>query len=171
MTKVIFPVEPTHSRCTRIIGLLDKSNPVQSLNSMPSDSLHIRQDASLRDIKAAFRTCYPFLKIEFFQRPHVDTAGSPRREMYSDKLSIRDTREARNDGVIKLHGDLTVSGLEAEFRDRFDLHVQVFRKSGRLWLETSVTDHWTLSQQNQHGAEAEEPPKDNTLTATSFDVQ
>lgn len=169
MTKVSLSVEATHSQGRDFGGLLDKSNPVQSLNGMPSDSLHIRQDANLRDIKAEFRTCFPFLKLEFFQRPHADAAGSPRREMFSDKLKLRDIRDARNDGVITLNDELTVTGLEAEFRDRFDLHVQVFRKSGRLWLETSVTDHWTLSQQNQHGSEAEET-KDDALTATSYDL-
>jgi hypothetical protein len=29
----------------------------------------------------------------------------------------------------------------------------VFRKSGNLWLETTMTDDWTLQQQNDHGYE------------------
>jgi hypothetical protein len=29
--------------------------------------------------------------------------------------------------------------------------VQVFRKSGNVWLETSATDAWSLKQQNQEG--------------------
>jgi hypothetical protein len=29
--------------------------------------------------------------------------------------------------------------------------VQVFRKSGKVWLETTVTDGWTLEEQNLQG--------------------
>jgi hypothetical protein len=29
----------------------------------------------------------------------------------------------------------------------------VFRKSGKTWLETSVTDDWTLKRQNEEGME------------------
>jgi hypothetical protein len=35
----------------------------------------------------------------------------------------------------------------------YGLSVQVFRKSGNVWLETSATDNWTLRQQNNEGAE------------------
>jgi len=45
--------------------------------------------------------------------------------------------------------------------DRFGLAAQVFRKSGRVWLETIRTDNWTLNDQNKHGRElSEEPIKD-----------
>jgi hypothetical protein len=35
----------------------------------------------------------------------------------------------------------------------FGVPVQILRKSGKIWLETTMTDHWTLLQQNQHGEE------------------
>ncbi|MBK8556702.1 MAG: hypothetical protein IPL65_13445 [Lewinellaceae bacterium] len=35
------------------------------------------------------------------------------------------------------------------------LHVQLFRKSGSLWLETSRTDQLTLAQQNAKGESSE----------------
>jgi hypothetical protein len=35
--------------------------------------------------------------------------------------------------------------------------VQVSRKSGTLWLETTMTDSWTLGQQNEHGRELSTP--------------
>jgi hypothetical protein len=130
---------------------------------MPSKSIPIRHDAALRDIKEAFRAVYPYLKLEFFQRAHRDGGGSPRREMYTDKLRVRDIRDTQEEGAIELHDEMSVAQLEAEFEARFDLYVQVFRKSGRLWLETSVTDHWSLHQQNQHGAEAEESPENEDI--------
>jgi hypothetical protein len=35
----------------------------------------------------------------------------------------------------------------------FGLCVQVFRKSGNHWIETSLTNSWTLEQQNREGFE------------------
>jgi len=37
--------------------------------------------------------------------------------------------------------------------DQFGLHVQIFRKSGDLWLQTSKTDEWTIEHQNARGLE------------------
>jgi hypothetical protein len=48
---------------------------------------------------------------------------------------------------------MKVKDLEKIFKDQFSLAMQVFRKSGNLWLETTMTDNWTLQQQNEHGRE------------------
>ena len=46
---------------------------------------------------------------------------------------------------------MTVTELERQFRELYGLHVLVFRKSGKVWLETTVTDGWTLAEQNNQG--------------------
>jgi hypothetical protein len=46
---------------------------------------------------------------------------------------------------------MTVSNLEQKFRDVYGLSVQVFRRSGKAWLETTFTDGWTLEEQNSQG--------------------
>jgi hypothetical protein len=46
---------------------------------------------------------------------------------------------------------MLVSELENLFEDKFKLSVQVFRKSGKSWLETTFTDGWSLKKQNQEG--------------------
>ena len=46
---------------------------------------------------------------------------------------------------------MTVSDLEQKFAELFGLSVQVFRKSANVWLETTVTDGWTLEEQNRQG--------------------
>jgi hypothetical protein len=45
-----------------------------------------------------------------------------------------------------------VSKVEMGFQESFGISVQVFRKSGKVWLETSATDCWTLEEQNEQGA-------------------
>jgi hypothetical protein len=60
---------------------------------------------------------------------------------------------------IKIEGDLVFSEstkvreLENDLREGFHLNAQVFRRSGNIWLETTMTDKWTLKQQNEHGKE------------------
>jgi hypothetical protein len=46
---------------------------------------------------------------------------------------------------------MTVTELESRFNTIYGLSVQLFRKSGRAWLETTVTDGWTLEEQNNEG--------------------
>jgi hypothetical protein len=49
-----------------------------------------------------------------------------------------------------------VQDVEQLLWDAFGLSVQVFRKSGNLWLETTVTDQWSLAYQNEQGRELSE---------------
>ena len=46
---------------------------------------------------------------------------------------------------------MTVANLENDFDAIYGLAVHVFRKSGKVWLETTVTDNWTLEEQNRQG--------------------
>ena len=55
----------------------------------------------------------------------------------------------------------TVSELEESFYNKTGISAQVFRKSGISWLQTIVTDSWTLEQQNTRGKEStHELPKE-----------
>jgi len=64
---------------------------------------------------------------------------------------------------------MKVIDLEKMFKNRFNLSAQVFRKSGNLWLETTMTDNWTLLQQNNHGREISTGKK-NPDKADDFDL-
>jgi hypothetical protein len=46
-----------------------------------------------------------------------------------------------------------VHELETLFQNRLGLYIQVFRKSGKVWLETTATDDWSLFKQNMEGKE------------------
>ena len=63
------------------------------------------------------------------------------------------TQTGIKEDIIEIEERMKVSELEKLFKDKFKLAVQVFRKSGNLWLETTMTDNWSLLQQNNHGRE------------------
>jgi hypothetical protein len=38
--------------------------------------------------------------------------------------------------------------------------VQVFRKSGKLWIQTTATDQWTLGEQNKNAMQQHDELKE-----------
>lgn len=54
---------------------------------------------------------------------------------------------------LDIYSDMKINELEKLVFKKFGLDVQVSRKSGVLWLETTMTDGWTLLKQNEHGRE------------------
>jgi hypothetical protein len=112
--------------------------------------IHIEEEKTLAAIKGEFSTLFPQLKIEFYAEQHKAGEGTPARLQLDENLTITQARTAHNEGALQINGDQKTSTLEAAFESMYGLHAQVFRKSGDGWLQTTATDHWTLSQQNQH---------------------
>lgn len=104
-------------------------------------------------LQQEFNEAFPYLKIEFFNREHARKGGSARQDMLSPDTVLGQLQKVRAKGSILLKDSMTVSELEELFKDHFGLSVQVFRKSGRSWIETTVTDDWTLKDQNAEGQE------------------
>jgi hypothetical protein len=52
-------------------------------------------------------------------------------------------------------GHFKTSTFEQTLKEKFGINVQVFRKAGELWLQTTITDHWTLAEQERAAQEYE----------------
>ena len=52
---------------------------------------------------------------------------------------------------ININGHLKVATFEKNIQDILGIGVQVFRKAGQTWIQTTTTDEWTLTKQNEHG--------------------
>jgi hypothetical protein len=104
-----------------------------------------------RDVQRDFTLRYPFLKIDFLkslgaaakQPPPTGGIFAP----YSGQqgLSKMDNRD------INMDGDRTVAELVKDIEEQFALIVMVLRRSGKVWIGTSLTTYWTLEQQNREG--------------------
>ena len=117
----------------------------------------ISDDLSIEQVQDKFNSHFPFLKIEFFKTSHDNQEGSPKDAMIETKNLIGEIRKVHSEGEVSIHGNLKVNTLEESFKNKYGLHVQVFRKSGKLWLETTKTDNWTLAEQNKTGEEMSRP--------------
>jgi len=116
--------------------------------------ISIRADRSISDVQNDFARAYPFLKIDFYKVNGKVKYGTAEK---LDKLALLRSCNIFQDGEIELYDSMTVLELERKLREEYGAYAQVSRKSGTLWLETTMTDNWTLKQQNDHGRELSEP--------------
>ena len=118
--------------------------------------IQINDGRTIRDVQKEFNREYPFLKLEFFDTPHSQKAPSPKSRMYPAERTLGQCRKVHQEGALHLSPENTVAQVEGELWEKFGLSAQIFRKSGKLWIETSLTDSWTLERQNREGFEMSE---------------
>ncbi len=102
-------------------------------------------------IQEEFNTVFPYLKLEFFSKPHKPGGASVKKFIKHTSKTLGECRVIHNKGEITITPHMTVAELEQSFQDVYGLGVEVFRQSGKVWLETTVTDGWTLEEQNLQG--------------------
>ena len=102
-------------------------------------------------IQENFNTVFPYLKLEFFTRGTTSLGAPLKRFIKPGSKTLGDCRTIFNKEKIAIAPGMTVVDLEKRFWNIYGLGVQVFRKSGKVWLETTVTDAWTLEEQNLQG--------------------
>lgn len=114
--------------------------------------IQITADRTMGAVQDDFHAEFPFLKLMFFNKAHKAYAGSKAKFMLTDRDAVmRDICEKHCEGLLFIDEEMPTWQVERLFEEEFGLHVQVFRKSGNVWLETSVTDDLTLEQQNAKG--------------------
>lgn len=120
--------------------------------------LRIDGNMMVQQLQDLFSQTFPFLKIELFKK----TGTTPSRHSAQSKIApekyfkeILYFKESFD--AIEWKEEMTVQELESQFENNYGIVAQVFRKSGNLWLETTVTDQWTLKRQNDHGKEISTP--------------
>ncbi len=102
-------------------------------------------------IKEEFNTFFPYLKLEFFSKPNKRGGISSIKLVKHNSTTLGECRTIHNVGKITITPNMTVADLEQSFSDIYGLGIRIFRKSGKVWLETTVTDGWTLEEQNRQG--------------------
>lgn len=118
----------------------------------------INSRRKISGIQEEFETLFPYLKLEFFSKPSNQGSASSKRTFVNSSKTLEECRTLHNKGTVTITPGMTVADLLQVFRDVYGLEVQVFRDSGRTWLETSFTDGWTLEEQNRQGASLSKKP-------------
>src|SRR5688500_17650124 len=107
--------------------------------------LNISPTRLISDVQKEFNAEFPFLKLEFYQKGHRSESIPGIKRVASGQQTSSEVQWPLADGDVDINEEMKVNHLEALLKNDYGLNVQVFRKSGNLWLETTMTDNWTLA--------------------------
>jgi hypothetical protein len=118
--------------------------------------ININDRKNLFAIQEEFNNLFPYLKIEFFSKITTAAGNSPGK--FEINRTVGQSRTIQSNAEIEITPSMTVHDLEMLFRENYGIRIQVLRKSGKAWLETTVTDGWTLQEQNKQGEALSKTP-------------
>lgn len=114
--------------------------------------IEISIEKTIGQIQDEFSGAFAHLKLAFFSKPHKAYKGSHAKFLITDRdLKLGSVEKKPRSGNLYLEPAMPTWQVERLFEEEFGLHIQVFRKSGNTWLETSVTDDLTLEEQEAKG--------------------
>lgn len=122
-----------------------------SSNIISNMKIEVKSDGTLAELQKSFNDKFPYLKIEFFTQPHQKGKATSNKFLVNPSRKLSEFVSDKSAVIVDIDGNMKVSVLEKMFADRYGLYVQVFRRSGKIWLETTATDEWTLDTQNEEG--------------------
>ena len=102
-------------------------------------------------IQEEFSALFPYLKLEFYAKSHTEGGPSSDKAIQHSSKTLGECRIMHEDGIITITPNMTVAELEDIFGSVYGLKVHVYRKAGNSWLETAVTNDWSLEEQNKQG--------------------
>jgi hypothetical protein len=113
--------------------------------------IQVSSGMTIAALQQAFSECFPNLALAFFSKPHEIFQSSPVKYLLTESNTPLERIEKHpHNGTVEVFADMTVADLEQLFEQEFGLHVQVFRKSGNTWQETTLSDQLTLGTQNAY---------------------
>jgi hypothetical protein len=134
--------------------------------------LLIDDTSTIQEIQQEFNAQYPNLKIEFFHQDDSHHKLFCRLNLITDThKKLKEIRHIHQKGQISINGHQKVSTLERHFKELLGVNIQVFRKSGKSWLQTTATDEWTLAEQNKKGEEMNHEIPEETTTENDIHEQ
>ncbi len=131
--------------------------------------MKLTKKSTVQDIFDQFNVQFPYLHLEFYDQENgIDQTQS---HQVSHQTLLEDLNSELIDTVFVVSPEMTVSDFEKMMKDKYQLHIQVFRRSSDIWLQTSATDHWTLEKQNGKGHRSTLTYDIDPITISDFDVE
>ncbi len=135
---------------------------------MPGTEVHynmiieINNTTLASQVSDAFTAAFPFLTLAFFEHPHEWGAASPLTEKIAPGVTMAALCPVLFPVVLEIHGWQTTGAVEQACGRLLGRAVQVFRREGAAWLQTTDTDNRTLNDQNDAGRNASQEWMDGT---------
>jgi hypothetical protein len=113
--------------------------------------LHIDGKRTLKELQDDFAAAFPYLRLEFFARPHRRMMRSSVRRKLNPFLQVATVRSHQRNGALTVEGNMTVQELEQLLQQQYDLCAQVYHFAKGDWLMTDAADVATLDELNEQG--------------------
>ncbi|KAA9035659.1 hypothetical protein FW778_20765 [Ginsengibacter hankyongi] len=113
--------------------------------------LEINDNTSFREIQETFSNYYPYLKIDFFHKPHKKYEASSEADRLDPNSLVGDIKLSHVSGLLEIQPYYRIADVEKEFIQRFGLSVQILRKEKDKWEQTTGMDDFTLKEVNEFG--------------------
>ncbi|WP_288072941.1 hypothetical protein [Hydrotalea sp.] len=118
-----------------------------------SMNLTINDNKNIQTLQSEFNAMFPFLRLMLTK---AQTEGATSRNIsvkqpFDEHTTLLAYKIAPDAAPITIYPEMTVSELEHQFVQQYGLEPIILRKSGKVWIETSITDDWTLEEQNTQG--------------------
>ena len=126
---------------------------------MKKDSTEIVIDESspLFLVQNKFNEAFRFLKLEYLTRYNKPGTESPLYKPTNvDGKTVNQLRSSSSKGTLRITPYMTIAEVKDGFKNMFEMDVRILRKSGNSWLATTLTEGWTLEQQNNLGEKLSE---------------
>lgn len=111
----------------------------------------VNKEGNIGSVQDQFNAYFPYLKLEFYGLHDAMVKSAAVKPFMDPRYKLNDTRKSVKGGEIAVDDGMTVAQLERKVYETFGIHAEVLRKSGNIWLETTLTSEWTLHQQNVMG--------------------
>ena len=116
--------------------------------------LYLFPETLIKEVKKAFTKEFPYLKVEFLQKPPSLKVNSFKKEVVPDSATLLEATGATKEGEIEIRPQQTIAEIEQLFQNKYYVTVRVFRKTRHSWIEASRTADFTFQEQNTMGREA-----------------
>lgn len=143
---------------------------INDFKRMPVMKLLVNNKRTVGDLQDDFHKLFPFLTIHLYNARYATGKLSAANKMYRADSPLSVIKKKDKEGEFVFSADTTVADFEQRFWDEYGLCVQVLRSSGSSWIQTSLTDSWTLERQNQEGKELSHPPEEDRPDLTDRDA-
>ena len=127
------------------------------VSDQPADHIPIKMtiiittEKLIKEIQEEFNKLFPFLRIEFFIKSNYKSREAVIKA--SGMHTVANIYNSLKLPTIEISPCTIVKDFENDFENKFGMYVQLYRKSGNLWQEITITDTWTMKQQDRTGNE------------------
>ncbi|MFL5808010.1 MAG: hypothetical protein ACJ749_00735 [Flavisolibacter sp.] len=109
--------------------------------------LPINDYETVGDIQERFNKSFPYLKLEFYQKPHPHKAASLEKYLISSDKRVGEIRKLHRNSELQIMSWYSIAKVKADFKKLFELNIEIFRKEINGWVQITRTDKYTLHDQ------------------------